>query len=110
MRRASIRDAFTPWAGLALGTVGAGLAHQLGADSTFQDCRVGSPLIVIVATIIGLAIIGAGALASLPVFRADGEAPARRMIAAVSLMASAIFALAVVLPFFAALIIPGCWE
>ena len=36
-----IRDRFMPWAGLALGTLGAGLSHQLGSDSTFHDGAVG---------------------------------------------------------------------
>ena len=109
MRAASIRDMLMPWAGLALGTLGAGIAHQLGADSTFQDCRVGSPWMVIVAVIVGLVLIGVGAAGSWRVFRADGEPPARRTIAGVSLMADGLFALAVVLPLFAALIIPPCW-
>ena len=104
-----IRDVFMPWAGLGLGTVGFFVAHQLGSDATFQNCRAGSPWIVIIGTIVGLAIIAGGALISLPVFRSDGEAPARRLIAAVSLMAAALFALAVVLPLIAALVIPPCW-
>jgi hypothetical protein len=105
-----IRDRFMPWGGLALGTLGAGFAHQLGADSTFQDCTAGSPWIVIVGTIAGLALIAAGAFASWRVFDAGGEAPARRMIAAVSLMAAVLFAIAVILPLIAALLIPPCWE
>jgi uncharacterized membrane protein YidH (DUF202 family) len=105
-----IRDRFMPWAGLALGTLGAGFAHQLGADATFQDCRVGSPLIVIIGAIVGLILIGAGALGSWRVYNADGEGPSRRMIAIVSLMACAIYAVAVILPFIAALVIPRCWE
>jgi hypothetical protein len=103
-----IREGFMPWAGLALGTTGFFLAHQLGSDATFQDCRVGSPLVVIVGTVVGLAIIAAGALGSWRVFAGD-EAPARRLIAAMSLMATALFALAVILPFIAALVIPRCW-
>jgi hypothetical protein len=103
-----IREGFMPWAGLALGTIGFFLAHQLGSDATFQNCRVGSPMIVTVGTVIGLAIIAAGALGSWRVF-ARGEAPARRLIAAVSIMAAALFALAVILPFVAALVIPQCW-
>jgi hypothetical protein len=110
MKTERIRDRFMPWAGLALGTLGAGLAHQVGADSTFQDCRVGSPLIVIIAAIAGLVLIAAGAWASWLVYGAEGEAPSRRMVAAVSLMASAIYAIAVVLPIVAALVIPRCWE
>jgi hypothetical protein len=104
-----IRDGFMPWAGLALGTTGFFLAHQLGSDATFQDCRVGSPWIVILGTLVGLAVIAVGALGSWRVYASRGEAPARRTIAAVSLMATALFALAVILPFIAALVIPRCW-
>jgi hypothetical protein len=104
-----IRDRFMPWGGLALGTVGFFLAHQMGSDATFQDCRVGSPWIVILGTILGLATVAAGAFASWGVFAARAEAPARRLVATVSLMASALFALGIVLPLFAALIIPRCW-
>jgi hypothetical protein len=104
-----IRDAFMPWAGLALGTTAFFIAHQLGSDATFQDCRVGSPWIVILGTILGLAIVAAGAVGSWRVYDARGEAPARRMIAIVSLLASALYAIAILLPFVAALVIPGCW-
>ena len=104
-----IRDGFMPWAGLALGTTGYFLAHQIGSDATFQDCTVGSPWIVILGTIIGLAIIGAGAFGSWGIYAAHGESPARRLIAVVSLMATALFAIGVILPFIAALVIPRCW-
>ena len=110
MKSERLRSRFMPWGGLALGTLGAGIAHQLGADATFQDCRVGSPWIVIVATILGLALIGLGALESWRVYADGDEGAPRRTIAVVSLMAATLFALAVILPFVAALIIPGCWE
>jgi hypothetical protein len=99
-----------PWAGLALGTLGAGLAHQLGADSTFQDCRVGSPLVVTIATIVGLVLIALGAAGSWRVYGAEEEGPARRFIAAVSTMACAFYTMAVILPFIAAMMIPRCWH
>lgn len=105
-----MRDRFMPWAGLALGTVGYFIAHQLGSDSTFQDCRVGSPLIVAVGTIVGLAIIALGTLGSWRVHAADGETPARKLVAVVSLMACGLFALATILPFIASLVIPRCWQ
>jgi hypothetical protein len=98
-----------PWAGLALGTTGFFLAHQLGSDSTFQDCRVGSPWMVIVGTVVGLAIIAAGALGSWRVYAAQAEAPARRLVAVVSLLSCALFALGIILPFIAALVIPRCF-
>jgi len=110
MNTERIRDRFMPWSGIALGTLGVGFAHQLGGDSTFQDCRVGSPLIVIIGTVVGLALIALGALGSWQVYGADGETPARRMLAVVSLMACGIFAMAVILPFIASLVIPRCWE
>jgi hypothetical protein len=105
-----IRDRFMPWAGLALGTLGAGLAHQIGADATFQDCEFSSPLIVILASVFGLVIVALGALGSWRVYAADGEGPSRRMIAIVSLMLCAIYALAIILPLIASLVIPSCWE
>ena len=104
------RDRFMPWAGLALGTLGAGLAHQIGSDSTFQDCRVGSPRVVIIAVAVGLVLVALGALGSWRVYGADSETPARRMIALVSTMACAIYAMAIILPFIAALVIPRCWQ
>jgi hypothetical protein len=105
-----IRDRFLPWAGLALGTLGAGLAHQIGADATFQDCRVGSPAIVILGTIIGLVLVAIGALGSWRIYGAEDEAPARRFVAIVSIMACAIYAIAIILPLIAALVIPRCWQ
>ena len=109
MKVKSIRDGFMPWAGLVLGTTGYFLAHQIGADSTFQDCRVGSPLMVVIGTLVGLAVIGAGALGSWSVYAADSETPARKLIAVVGLLACALFTIGVILALLAALIIPGCW-
>ena len=110
MRTKSIRDGFMPWAGLSLGTTGYFLAHQIGSDSTFQDCRVGSPLMVIVGTLVGLGVIGAGAFGSWGVYAADTETPARKLIAVVGLLACALYVIGVILPLIAALIIPGCWS
>jgi hypothetical protein len=104
-----IRDTFMPWAGLALGTTGYFLAHQIGSDSTFQDCRVGSPWMVIVGALLGLAVIGAGAFGSWGVYAASAETPARRLIAIVGLLACALYVMGVVLAVIAALVIPGCW-
>lgn len=109
MRVERIRDGFMPWAGLALGTTGFFLAQQIGSDATFQDCRVGSPLIVILGTLAGLLVIGLGALGSWRVYAADGESPARRLVAAVGLLSCILFVIGVLLPFIAALVIPRCW-
>jgi hypothetical protein len=105
-----IRDRFMPWAGLALGTLGAGLAHQIGADSTFQDCHFSSPLIVTLGAILGLALVILGAFGSWRVYGTDGEPWVRRFIAIVSVMSCGIYAMAIVLPFIASMVIPRCWE
>ena len=110
MRTQEIRDGFMPWAGLALGTVGYFIAHQVGGDSTFQDCRVGSPLVVIIGTLVALSIIGLGALGSWRVHVGEEEGQARRLVAIVGLMACALYSIGVMLPLIAALIIPRCWQ
>jgi len=104
-----IRDGFMPWAGLALGTTGYFLAHQIGSASTFQDCRFSSPLIVVVSTLIGLLVIGLGALGSWRIYAADAESPARRFVAVVGLLACALYTIGVILPLVASLVIPRCW-
>jgi len=109
MKTERIRDGFMPWSGLALGTLGFFLAHQIGSDATFQDCRIGSPLIVVLGTLIGLSAIGVGALGSWRVYAAEGESPARMLIAVVGMLACALCLMGVLLPLIAALVIPGCW-
>lgn len=109
MKTARIRDGFMPWAGLALGTVGFFLAHQLGSDSTFQDCRVGSPWIVILGTIVGLSLVAAGALGSWRVYASRAEVTPRRLVAVVSVMTCALYAIGIILPLIAAMVIPRCW-
>lgn len=109
MNSQRISDIFMPWAGLALGTTGYFLAHQIGSDSTFQDCRFSSPWIVILATVIGLAFISLGALGSWRVYSGEAETPARKLVATVGLLSCALYAMGVVLPSIAALVIPRCW-
>ncbi|MFL6785763.1 MAG: hypothetical protein ACJ8E0_05800 [Sphingomicrobium sp.] len=109
MKTERIRDGFLPWAGIALGTTGYFLAHQIGSDATFQDCRIGSPWIVILGTLVGLAVIVLGALGSWRVYASEAESPARRLVAVIGLLASVLYVIGVVLPFIAALVIPRCW-
>ena len=109
MKADRARARFMPWPGPALGPLGAGIAHQLGSDATFQDCRAGSPEIVIIATIIGLLLVAVGALGSWRVYAGKAETPARHLVAVVSLLSCALFGIAIVLPFIAAMVIPQCW-
>jgi hypothetical protein len=103
-------DRFLPWGGLALGTAGFFLAHQLGSDSVFQDCAFSSPLMVAIATIAGLLLIALGAAASWRVYSAGAEPPARKLVSAISLMACLLYTMGVLLPLIASMIIPRCWE
>jgi len=109
VRVKSFRDGFMPWAGLALGTTGYFLAHQIGSDSTFQDCRFSSPLVVILGSLFGLIVVGLGAFGSWGVFAAKDETPARKLVAVIGLLACTLYAIGIVLPAIAALIIPRCW-
>ena len=109
MKSERIRDGFMPWAALALGTTGYFLSHQIGGDSTFQDCSAGSPWIVLAGTVIALAVIALGAFGSWRIFAAEAETPARRLVAVVGLLACALYVIGVVLPLIAALVIPRCW-
>ena len=63
---------------------------------------------VTIAMLAGLAVIGLGAFGSWRVYAA-GEAPGRRIVAIVGLLADVLFAIGVVLPFIAAMVIPRCW-
>ena len=110
MKTQEIRAGFMPWSGLALGTVGFFVSHQLGGDSTFQDCRVGSPFIVAIGMILALLLIGLGALGSWRVYATAEEGPARKLVATVGLLACALYTIGVILPFIAALVIPQCWQ
>jgi hypothetical protein len=109
VRTKSIRDGFMPWAGLALGTAGYFLAHQIGSDSTFQNCRVGSSLMVIVGAIVGLALIALGGAGSWSIYAAESESPARKLVAIVGLLACVLYVMGMTLPLIAALVIPNCW-
>jgi hypothetical protein len=106
---ARIRDLFMPWSALALGTAGFFLAHQIGSDSVFQDCAFSSPLMVVVGTIVGLGLLALGALGSWRVYANDSETAARKLVAIVGLLACGLYALAVILPLIASLVIPQCW-
>lgn len=110
MNRSEALDRFLPWGGIALGTTGFFLAHQIGSDATFQDCRVGSPWIVIVGTIVGLAVVTVGAFASWRVYSSNSETEARKLVASISLMCCALFVIGIILPFISAMVIPRCWR
>ncbi|HYI43810.1 MAG TPA: hypothetical protein VD768_09335 [Sphingomicrobium sp.] len=98
-----------PWAGLVAGMGGAGLAHQVGSEGMFNDCAAVSPGPILIVSLIGLALTAAGAFASLRVYREKSDRSSRHLIATVSLGLAALFAMAILLPMVASLVIPPCY-
>ena len=104
-----LRELFMPWAGLVAAIVGAGVAHQFGSEGTFDSCTAISPVPLLVVSLLCLLLVAAGAVGSWRVFREELETPARKLVAIISLASSALFALAILLPMIASLIIPPCF-
>ena len=110
MKRSSrIAEQFMPWAGLVAGLVGAGLVHQLGSQGMFNDCNTVSPIPILIVSLLGLALTAAGAVGSWRVYRHKDEGQSRHLIATMSLGMAALFAMAILLPVIAALVIPRCY-
>jgi hypothetical protein len=108
--RSALVDLFLPWAGLVSGTLGAALTHQFGAEGMFDDCEVIAPVPLLLVALLGLAIVAAGAFGSWRVWRDEAEVQSRRLIAVISLGACAFFALAIILPMIATLVLPPCFQ
>lgn len=108
--RSAFLDLLLPWAGLISGAIGAALAHQFGAEGMFDDCEAIAPVPLILAALLGLAIVAAGAVASWRVWRDQAEVESRRLVAVISLGACALFVLAILLPMIATLVLPPCFQ
>ena len=108
-RAKAVGERFLPWGGLIGGGLGAGLAHQIGSDSVFNDCAGTGTGGVLLAGAAGLVLLALGALASWKVWSRREEEPPRRLIATVSLMASGLLLFAILLPMIASLLIPPCF-
>lgn len=110
MKRSEARDVFMPWAGLTAGLIGGALAHQFGSEGMFDNCAVVSPAPLLLVSIACLVLVVAGGLESWRVLRGDSETPARKVVAVVSVGCVALFAMAIVLPMFASLMLPPCFQ
>ncbi len=109
-RSSALADLFMPWAGLVTGVIAAGVAHQFGSEGVFDRCLSFSPVPLIVVCLLMIAATLVAGLISWRVFRSDSEAPARKVIAVVSVGAAALFVLAMILPIIAAVVIPPCFQ
>jgi hypothetical protein len=109
-RYGQVADMLMPWAGLMTGVLAIGVAHQFGSDGQFDDCLAFSPVALWIVSVLAIAATIAGAFASWRVFRNDREAPARKVVAIVSVGACALFVYAMILPLIAAVVIPPCFQ
>ena len=107
MKRASALMELWPWAGL----IGAGLAwclaHQIGSDGTFYDCRSGLAVTLWVGLPALLLTVVSG-FGSYRLWRSGGETEARRFVALLGWTFAVVLGLAILLPIMAALILPEC--
>ena len=105
-----IRDLLMPWAGLGGGILGAGIAHQFGSQGVFDDCATISPLPLLGVAVLCLVLVTGAGVESWRVVRADAETPARRLVAMISVGCVGLFAIAIILPMIAALMLPPCFQ
>jgi hypothetical protein len=109
-RSSELADLVMPWTGLVVGLTALIVAHQFGSDGSFDRCLSVSPAPLLVVSLLAIIATAAGAFASWRVFRNRSEGPARKVVAFVSIGASALFVFAMILPMIAALVIPPCFQ
>lgn len=107
MKRASALMEWWPWAGLFGASLAWVLAHQIGSDSVFFDCRGTRALTLVVGILAFLLAAGSG-FGSFRLWRRGGETEARRFIAMIGWLFAILLALAILLPMLAGLILPEC--
>jgi hypothetical protein len=105
----SLARAFLPWAGLVVGIVAAGFVHQFGSEGTFDKCGVVAPVPILLVAALGFAVCAFAGLASWRSLRGEQDL-ARRIVATISVGSAALFGLAILLPMFAAAILPPCFQ
>jgi hypothetical protein len=91
-----------------VGILAAGIVHQFGSDSLFNNCRAIPPVTVFLVALAGLILCAISGLLSWRSARSD--LGTRRVVAIVSVGSSALFALAIALPVIAAMLIPQCFQ
>ena len=104
----SFRQAFMPWAGLAVSLLAVAFVHQFGSDNSFDHCWAAAPFPILFVAMIGLAACAVSGLVSWRSFRGESEV-ARRVIATISVGCAAVFGLAILLPMIATLMLPPCF-
>jgi hypothetical protein len=109
-RSSEVVDLLMPWSGLLIGLVALSIAHQFGSDGMFDDCLAVSPGPLLIVSLLAIAATVGGAFLSWRVFSNVSEAPARKLVAVISVGTSALFVMAMILPMIAAVMIPPCFQ
>jgi hypothetical protein len=99
-----------PWLGLVAAITAGAIAHQFGAEGTFDDCRAISPGPLLIVAILCLAAAVAGAWVSSQVARAPSEDASRRLVGVISVGFAALAGFATVIPMVASLMLPPCFQ
>ncbi|WP_223276510.1 hypothetical protein [Sphingomonas daechungensis] len=97
-----------PWAGLVVGIIAVAAVHQFGSDGTFDKCATIAPGPLLIAGALGLVACSISGLASWRSLRLSKDHP-RQVVATISVGCAALFALAILYPMIASLILPPCF-
>jgi hypothetical protein len=104
------------WAGLFGGAAVWALHHQLGSAGNFARCSIADARVDLTVGALAMALVALSGWLSWTAWRKAGgredasHEPAGRLLAAVSMMASALFMLAIITQMIAGLIVPACWR
>lgn len=98
------------WTALAAGAFAWFNSQQLGSNWAFAGCPSFSPLVSLLLGLAALALVVAGGLLSLKVWRGGTVEEARPFVALMGILTSALLSVAIVLQTLAGLIIPRCFS
>ena len=95
-----------PLLGMLLVAVGWAVSHQWGSNGVFDDCAGTGGVGVVLTSLLGLVLVGFGALYSFAAGRSGGTG--RRFLGLLGALLASIAAFAIVLQIAAGLILPPC--
>ena len=108
MAKRTTLEHLAPWLGLLGAAVGWAVAHQLGSNMAFDDCRVGNGGFVLIVGLIGLLVAAAGGYFSWDVWRKEEETQGRRFMGLLGLLLALLTGFAILLQSISGLILPSC--
>lgn len=97
-----------PWAGLVVGVVAVAIVHQVGSNGTFDKCATMAPVPLLIVAALGLLACGISGLVSWRSLRLSDDHP-RRVVAIISVGCAVFFALAILYPMIASIMLPPCF-